>query len=87
MDFLQQSISSHIRPTYLLLSVLASSDFATYPFASTIEAFYMNKKTLCSIYRRGAYAAYSARLAKRIKKVRHDSSRIGGQATPGEADY
>lgn len=35
----------------------------------------MNKKTLCSIYRRGAYAAYSARLAKRRKKVRHDSSR------------
>jgi hypothetical protein len=27
----------------------------------------MNKKTLCSIYRRGAYAAYSARLAKRRK--------------------
>jgi|GEM_PF-5533728 hypothetical protein len=49
--------------------------------------FYMNKKTLCSIYRRGAYAAYSTRLAKRRKKVRHDSSRIGGQATPGEADY
>ncbi|WP_342994847.1 hypothetical protein [Bacteroides xylanisolvens] len=47
----------------------------------------MNKKTLCSIYRRGAYAAYSARLAKRRKKVRHDRSRIGGQATPGEADY
>ncbi|MBP6223194.1 MULTISPECIES: hypothetical protein [Bacteroidaceae] len=47
----------------------------------------MNKKTLCSIYRRGAYAAYSTRLAKRRKKVRHDSSRIGGQATPGEADY
>jgi len=28
----------------------------------------MNKKTLCSIYRRGAYAAYSARLAKRRKR-------------------
>lgn len=24
---------------------------------------------------------------QREEKVRHDSSRIGGQATPGEADY
>ena len=26
-------------------------------------------------------------LQREEKKVRHDSSRIGGQATPGEADY